>query len=54
MGDVVELNPSNFNHIVMDQSKNVLVEFYAPCKFVDVLLLTFIYVFYKGVVIAKR
>ncbi|XP_064398536.1 uncharacterized protein LOC135345112 [Halichondria panicea] len=27
---VVDLNPSNFNDIVLDTNKNVLVEFYAP------------------------
>ena len=30
--NVVDLNPSNFDSIVMDTSKDVLVEFYAPCK----------------------
>ena len=29
---VVDLNPSNFDGIVMDTSKDVLVEFYAPCE----------------------
>jgi len=29
---VVDLNPDNFNAIVKDPSKNVLVEFYAPCE----------------------
>ena len=29
---VVELNPSNFDKIVMDTTKHVLVEFYAPCE----------------------
>ena len=31
---VVDLNPSNFNDIVLDTNKNVLIEFYAPCKLV--------------------
>ena len=29
---VVELDPSNFDKIVMDTDKDVLVEFYAPCE----------------------
>lgn len=29
--DVVDLNPDNFDKIVMDKTKNVLVEFFAPC-----------------------
>ena len=29
---VVELDPSNFDKIVMDTNKDVLVEFYAPCE----------------------
>ena len=29
---VVDLNPSNFDNIVLDTEKNVLVEFYAPCE----------------------
>ena len=33
---VVDLNPSNFEDIVLNPEKNVLVEFYAPCKCVCV------------------
>lgn len=29
---VVELDGDNFDSIVKDPTKNVLVEFYAPCK----------------------
>ena len=29
---VVDLNPDNFDTIVKDPTKNVLVEFYAPCE----------------------
>ena len=29
---VVELGSDNFNSVVMDPTKNVLVEFYAPCN----------------------
>ena len=29
---VVDLTPSNFDSIVTDADKDVLVEFYAPCK----------------------
>ena len=29
---VVELDTSNFDTVVMDDSKDVLVEFYAPCE----------------------
>ena len=29
---VVDLDPSNFDKIVMDTNKDVLVEFYAPCE----------------------
>ncbi len=35
---VVELSPSNFDEIVLDSNKNVLVEFFAPCESVRVLL----------------
>ena len=30
--DVVELDSSNFDFVALDKTKNVLVEFYAPCK----------------------
>lgn len=29
--DVVDLDDSNFDSVVMDANKDVLVEFYAPC-----------------------
>lgn len=29
--DVVDLDDGNFDSVVMDASKDVLVEFYAPC-----------------------
>jgi hypothetical protein len=29
---VVDLDPTNFDSIVKDTTKDVLVEFYAPCK----------------------
>ena len=29
---VVDLDPSNFDAVVLDSKKDVLVEFYAPCK----------------------
>jgi protein disulfide-isomerase A6 len=29
--NVVDLTPSNFDSVVMDSQKDVLVEFYAPC-----------------------
>ena len=29
--DVVDLDPSNFDNVVLDPAKDVLVEFYAPC-----------------------
>ncbi len=31
---VKELDDANFDAVVLDESKNVLVEFYAPCEFV--------------------
>ena len=34
---VVELGSDNFNSVVMDPTKNVLVEFYAPCKTASVV-----------------
>ena len=40
---VIELNPSNFNTIV-DGSKNVLVEFFAPCTFS--ISISFFYFFF--------
>lgn len=41
---VVDLNGENFDTIVKDPAKNVLVEFYAPCKLVDPLYVyTFIH-----------
>ena len=36
--DVVDLDSSNFDAIVKDSSKDVLVEFYAPCEFVYLCL----------------
>jgi len=30
--DVVDLDSSNFDSIALDKTKDVLVEFYAPCK----------------------
>ena len=33
----MELNPSNFDKIVMDPTKDVLVEFYAPCESVSLI-----------------
>ena len=30
---VVQLDSSNFDSIALDSTKDVLVEFYAPCKF---------------------
>ncbi len=30
--DVLDLDPSNFDGVIMDTNKDVLVEFYAPCK----------------------
>ena len=36
---VVDLNTDNFDAIVKDPTKNVLVEFYAPCEF-ELLYLT--------------
>ena len=36
--DVVDLDASNFNSIVLDKTKDVLVEFYAPCKNTQYLL----------------
>ena len=29
---MIDLDDSNFDSIVMDTNKDVLVEFYAPCK----------------------
>ena len=29
--DVIDLDDSNFDSVVMDTNKDVLVEFYAPC-----------------------
>ena len=36
--DVVDLDSSNFDSIVLDKTKDVLVEFYAPCKNTQYLL----------------
>lgn len=33
---VVDLTPSNFDKVVMDPEKHVLVEFYAPCEYAAV------------------
>ena len=30
---VVDLTPSNFDKVALDDNKNVLVEFYAPCEY---------------------
>ena len=30
--NVVDLDSSNFDSIALDETKDVLVEFYAPCK----------------------
>ena len=45
---VVELDPSNFDKIVMDTNKDVLVEFYAPCEcfFVQITVCYCGYVYY--------
>lgn len=32
---VVDLGSDNFESVVMDPTKNVLVEFYAPCKTIE-------------------
>ena len=34
---VVDLDRTNFDKIVKDPTRNVLVEFYAPCKFLTCL-----------------
>ena len=36
--DVVDLDSSNFDSIALDKTKDVLVEFYAPCKNTQYLL----------------
>ncbi|EAL69370.1 protein disulfide isomerase [Dictyostelium discoideum AX4] len=57
--NVVDLSPSNFDSVVLDKSKNVLVEFYAPwcghCKKLmpDYEILGNTYANEKDVVIAK-
>ena len=37
--DVVDLDSSNFDSVALDKTKDVLVEFYAPCK--DILIHAF-------------
>ena len=45
--DVVDLDSSNFDSIALDKTKDVLVEFYAPCKNTQCLLfLIFLYVIF--------
>ena len=33
--NVVQLDASNFDSVALDKTKDVLVEFYAPCKITD-------------------
>ena len=40
---VVDLTPDNFNRVVKDTTKNVLVEFYAPCENHFVLYIIYLY-----------
>ena len=34
--NVVDLDSGNFDSIAMDKTKDVLVEFYAPCKILNI------------------
>ncbi|CAK9221439.1 unnamed protein product [Sphagnum jensenii] len=46
--EVVVLTPTNFDKVVLDTSKVVLVEFYAPCYYLNTSLTLYLYVCCAG------